>query len=356
MTRILLTTDAVGGVWRYTIELAHSFAARGAEMVLAVLGPPPNAAQQLEAAAFRLCVTGLPLDWTADSPAELDAAAETLARLAWAVQADTVHLHSPALMGAAVWPVPVVVVAHSCVATWWKAVRGGPLPADLAWRERAVAAGLAAADTVIAPTASFANDLRDCYGLQRRITVIHNGRRPMTTRAERRPVALTAGRLWDEGKGLAILDAAAAALPYPVEAAGAMRGPHGASITLKYVHSLGSLSEVEMAQAYAQAAIFVSAGRYEPFGLAVLEAGQAGCALVLADIPTFRELWDGAAVFVPPGNPERLAEAVGRLLDDPSACTRAGLLARTCAARFSVERMAAATWAVHAGLLLREAA
>ena len=38
--------------------------------------------------------------------------------------------------------------------------------------------------------------------------------------------------------------------------------------------------------------------RYEPFGLAVLEAAQAGMRLVLSDIPSFRELWDGAATFV----------------------------------------------------------
>ena len=44
--------------------------------------------------------------------------------------------------------------------------------------------------------------------------------------------------------------------------------------------------------------IFVSVSRYEPFGLAVLEAAHAGCALVLSDIPTFRELWQGAASFV----------------------------------------------------------
>lgn len=34
-------------------------------------------------------------------------------------------------------------------------------------------------------------------------------------------------------------------------------------------------------------------------GLSVLEAAQAGCALVLGDIDSLRELWDGAATFVP---------------------------------------------------------
>ena len=36
-----------------------------------------------------------------------------------------------------------------------------------------------------------------------------------------------------------------------------------------------------------RAAIFFSPALYEPFGLGVLEAAARGCALVLADIPSF---------------------------------------------------------------------
>ena len=85
-----------------------------------------------------------------------------------------------------------------------------------------------------------------------------------------------------------------------------------------------------LANWYAKASVFASVSRYEPFGLAVLEAAQAGCALVLSDIPTFRELWDGAALFVPPEDPVALAEALRNTLqDDPSergvqACQPAG--------------------------------
>ena len=47
--RVLMTTDAVGGVWRYSVELAHGFAGLGAETVLAVLGPAASGAQRREA-------------------------------------------------------------------------------------------------------------------------------------------------------------------------------------------------------------------------------------------------------------------------------------------------------------------
>jgi glycosyltransferase involved in cell wall biosynthesis len=358
-TRVLLTTDAVGGVWRYSLELAHGFARRGAHVSLAVLGPDPTAAQRAEAAAIpnlTLHPTGQPLDWTAGTPAALDAAAEHVARLAAQAGVDTVQLHTPALMGSARWPAPVIAAAHSCVATWWRAVRQGPLPADLAWRAAAVARGLATADAVLVPSASFAAALRACYPLERDIHVIPNGRRMLNGSARRRAVALTVGRLWDEGKDIATLDAAAALMRQPVHAAGPLSGPNGAQSRFRHLHWLGTLDEAALAETYAGAAVFASVARYEPFGLAVLEAAQAGCALVLSDIPTFRELWDGAATFVPPGKPDILARTLDRLLGDPLSWRRLGALAEARARAFDPERMAAATWDLHAAVLSRKAA
>src|SRR3546814_16818778 len=71
---------------------------------------------------------------------------------------------------------------------------------------------------------------------------------------------------------------------------------------------LGVLGEASMAAWRERAGIFVSPSLYEPFGLAVLEAAMSGCALLLSDIPTFRELWDGAAVFTPAGDSDALAD------------------------------------------------
>ena len=67
MMRLLMTTDAVGGVWQYSLELA---AALEVEVVLAVLGPAPGAEQRMaaEVAGVQLVDTGLPLDWLSDGP------------------------------------------------------------------------------------------------------------------------------------------------------------------------------------------------------------------------------------------------------------------------------------------------
>jgi glycosyltransferase involved in cell wall biosynthesis len=90
--------------------------------------------------------------------------------------------------------------------------------------------------------------------------------------------------------------------------------------------------------------------RYEPFGLAVLEAAQAGCAVVLSDIPTFRELWDCAAVFVDADNSSRLAHVLGALARSPRRCAHLGHLARQRAASLAAERKVAATWRIHCAL------
>src|SRR5207248_1112890 len=86
--------------------------------------------------------------------------------------------------------------------------------------------------------------------------------------------------------------------------------------------------------------VFASAALYEPFGLAVLEAASAGCALVLSDIPTFRELWEGAATFVDPMDAEGFACAIEDLIGDTAFRVERGSKARATARRYTPERMA----------------
>jgi glycosyltransferase involved in cell wall biosynthesis len=97
--------------------------------------------------------------------------------------------------------------------------------------------------------------------------------------------------------------------------------------------------------------VFVSAATFEPFGLAVLEAAAAGCAPVLSDIPTFRELWDGAAVFVDPADAAGFAEAIAAVADDPVRRRELGELAAQRASRFTPGATARGMAAIYSGLL-----
>jgi glycosyltransferase involved in cell wall biosynthesis len=356
-SRVLMSADAVGGVWQYALELAGGLAAHGTQTVLAVLGPKPSAGALREAQAIRdlrLIHTGLPLDWTARSEDEVLSAASELARLAVRFGVDIVHVNAPAL-ATCDYPVPVVAAAHSCVGTWWRAVRQGPLPDDFAWRVRLTAKGLAAASAVIAPSGSFAANIAEVYRVPFPLTVVRNGRssRPATSAVQRRRCAFTAGRLWDDGKNIALLDRAAAQLDMPVFAAGETRGPNGAVAQLDNLYCLGRIPAQEITRWCETTGVFVSPSRYEPFGLSVLEAAQAGAPLVLAEIPTFRELWDGAALFFDKDDPDALAHALRSILDAPDRAADLGARAQSRAARYGAEAMVAGTLTVYRSLLLQ---
>jgi glycosyltransferase involved in cell wall biosynthesis len=128
-------------------------------------------------------------------------------------------------------------------------------------------------------------------------------------------------------------------------------GPNGARIETRHLHLLGRLDDAGVAAELARRPVFVSLARYEPFGLAVLEAAASGCALVLSDMPGFRELWDGAATFVEADDDAAAARAVQGLLDDPARREAAGRAASGRAARYGVEAMTEGVLAVLRGLL-----
>ena len=350
--RVLLTTDAVGGIWTYTLDIARGFAAKGARVDIALLGPPPNAAQRDEAECvpdLTLIETNEALEWCMPGPEALDFCAERLAKLAAIRGATTVHLHSPSLLGEADWPAPVLVAIHSCVATWWRAVRGGAdLPEPLAWQAAATKRGLNRAASVITPSHAFADAVRDVYELRRPITIVPNGSRTSpAVPAAQRSGALAAGRLWDAGKNIAAVDRAAAKLGMPVVAAGALNGPNGAAIMLRHAQAIGHINATQLRDLMARMMVFVAPAFYEPFGLAILEAARSGMALVLGDIPTLRELWDEAAIFVDPADDAALAAAVARLHADQELAANLRAKAQARAARYPIEATIAALWTEH---------
>lgn len=354
---VLMTADAVGGVWTYALDLAEALLARGVRVSLAVLGPAPGgverrAAQRIK--GLRLIEAGGTLDWLAEGPSQLDRTARALRGLAVQTGADLVHLNAPALRGDDDWGAPVVGGCHSCVATWWDAVRGTDLPQDFQWRTERLAQGYRRCDRLIAPSFAFMQATAARYGVLP--ATVRNGRRPAEAAPEtRRRGVLTSGRLWDEGKNIATLERAARRMRGRVEAAGAVEGPNGQAVALDRVHALGRLSASDLQQRLQRASVFCAPALYEPFGLGVLEAAQAGCALVLADIPTFRELWEGAALFVPPRDDGALAAVLDDLLDDADRARRLGRLASARARQFSIDAMVEGTLAVYAEALAQRA-
>jgi glycosyltransferase involved in cell wall biosynthesis len=342
--KVLMTADSVGGVWTYALQLASEIGDRGIEVTLVVMGGKPSPDQAREAAGIRnlsLICTDFRLEWMSDPEADLVLAGEVLLHLESERRPDIVHLNG-FYHATLPFKAPVLVVAHSCVSSWWRACRKTPLPLEWSAYGERVAAGIAAADLVVAPTAAYLNEFVALHGQSRAARTIPNGRDPARfTAGLKRQVALAAGRLWDDAKNISALCRAAESLSRPVMIAGDSTAPDGSSIeTSANVLWLGRLGPEEIGLRLAEAAVFVSPARYEPFGLAILEAAFSGCALVLGDIPTLRELWDGASIFIDPDDETALRDALDLLLGEPELASALGERARERAGRYTSARMA----------------
>jgi glycosyltransferase involved in cell wall biosynthesis len=242
---------------------------------------------------------------------------------------------------------PTLVVAHSCVLSWWRAVHGVPAPASYARYREQVALGLRGADCVVAPSRAMLLALQRHYGAPSDGRVLYNGcDLARFSPGPKRPLIAAAGRVWDEAKNLGTLARVASELRWPVCIAGDERAPEGSADGSSFgvetnVRRLGKLASDGVAALLGEAAIFAAPARYEPFGLSVLEAAASGCALVLGDIDSQRELWHDAALFVRPDEPELLAATLNQLTEDAALCSALAARARRRAADFSHARFAA---------------
>lgn len=340
--RILMTADTLGGVWNYSIELARALQQYNTVVALATMGAPLSAIQRHEASSIPnlyIFESNFKLEWMDEPWQDVERAGSWLLDLEASVQPEVVHINGYSHAGLK-WRAPTLVVAHSCVLSWWESVRQEPAPAQWDRYRAEVTAGLNAADAVLAPTQAMLSSLHRHYQWSGDGEVVPNGRDDSVFAPPRKkPFMLCAGRLWDAAKNLSLVQGAAPELPWPVYAAGDNTHPEGGKAHASAVNLLGQLAPEVLARWMAAAAIFIAPARYEPFGLAILEAGLSGCALILGNIESLRELWSGAALFVSPDEPGELVGAVKELVSNPDHLLRMGRRARIRALEFSRSRM-----------------
>jgi glycosyltransferase involved in cell wall biosynthesis len=336
--KILISTDTVGGVLTYTAQLAAALETQGDEVVVATMGPRLRR-EQRQLLPRRVHESGYRLEWMEDPWDDVAAAGRWLLALEEEERPDLVHLCSYS-HGAVGFRAPKLVVAHSCVLSWWRAVHGAEAPPAWNRYREETGAGLAAADTVIAPTQAILRELERDHDLPPgRTAVIHNGTpSPAQDDLDKQALVLGAGRLWDPAKNLAALDAAAAGLRWPVVVAGDLQGGEEP----RHATSTGVLSPARLAKLRRRASIYAAPALYEPFGLGILEAAADRCALVLGDIPALRELWSDAAIFVDPRDPDALRESLAGLAGDRWLRSALADRAQRRAASYSIDRTASA--------------
>jgi glycogen synthase len=320
--KVLMTADTVGGVWTYAVDLATALAEVGVEVHVATMGRLPDAAQR--GAVEHLYASSYTLEWEDDPWDDVERAGEWLLELAAEIRPDLVHLNGFA-HGRLPWPAPLVIAAHSDVVSWWWAVHGEDPPARYDHYRAVVEAGLRAAHAVVAPTHAVLHDLHRHYSFESPRFVVSNSRRAARRAATKEPFAAGLGRFWDQAKNLDVLEHARGLTPWPLLVAG-----EGTP--------LGRLRAAEVASLLARASVFASPALYEPFGLTILEAARAGCALVLGDIPSLREVWGDAAVFAPSADGDAFAAALSQVECDDGLRQELARRARRRASRYAPER------------------
>jgi glycogen synthase len=329
--RILLSTDTVGGVWDYSVTLARGLVDRGVQVMLAVIGPEAQIEHSAIPRGVEFVARDFRLEWMPEPDLDLARAADWLRGTARHWDADVLHLNQMAY-AAHGFGTPTVVVAHSDVLSWFSETRGAAAPAEWNSYRESVRAGLTAADVVVAPSVYQSDLLRLHFGRPADF-VIHNAstapREPET--ASRDGFVIAAGRAWDEAKGMDLIDEALRLLGDAAPAAhlfGPTEGSMGERFRSERVQCHGKVPKDQLSSWMNRASAFIGASRYEPFGLAPLEAALHGCPLILSDIGSFRELWAGCAVFFRSGDSRSLAERLGEMGADPE-----GQAVLSCAAR-----------------------
>lgn len=321
--RVLMTTDTIGGVWTFTQELAAGLLDHGCAVALVSLGQAPSAAQQkwfhdtsrASGGRFRYEALDTPLEWMQENEGAYSHAAPLLVDRAREFRPDLLHSNQ-FCFGALPVDIPKIITAHSDVLSWAESCRNGNLE-DSPWLRQyldLVNGGLAGADAVIAPTRWMLHALSANFSLPQSTAVISNGRTladaPSTTRKLQ---AVTAGRLWDEAKNISILRRIQS--PIPLLVAGEARGGFDASAHGN-ITSLGALPEDNLLALFRESSIYICTSRYEPFGLAPLEAALCGCAVLANDIPSLREIWsDGALYF---SSADQLTALLRNLCNSPA--------------------------------------
>ena len=227
---------------------------------------------------------------------------------------DVLHIHEPnspgyAMVANRIAAGPIVATYHTSAESSYalkvalpalraklEKIRAGIAVSELAWQWQAEQIGT---DPVIIPN-----------GVDTRRFARARGVRNDSSDVE----VVFLGRLDEPRKGLDVFLTALERLPRLPQVT-VMGG--GAAREMDGVRFAGKVTEDEKVEILGRADIFVAPNLGgESFGIILVEAMAAGCAVVASDIPAFAAVGSDAAAFFPPGDPDALAQQLQLLIDD----------------------------------------
>jgi glycogen synthase len=351
---VLVTADSLSGSWTYTRELVTGLVTRGVRVTLVSFGEIPLPDQtswmdHLHGLDYR--PTAFHLEWMQEAEGDLPESSSFLAALVREVRPDILHLNQ-FCYGNLPADVPRVVMAHGDLITWAYAVHNHAPRAErsLSWYRNTLVAGLAGADAVVAPSAWMLDRVSACYGRPRRGEVIYPGRNPIffNPYINKDDCVLAVGRLVDASKQVFLLTQQPYSVPVCIVGAEQTvpmpRIPIRADVKVATdqmsVAIRGAQTEAQLRALYSRASIYAATARYEPLGMAALEAAFSRCAIVANDIPSFREIWGDAALYFRTNDAASLAENIRMLNEDrPMRRAYAELAYSRARERFTTKRM-----------------
>jgi glycogen(starch) synthase len=369
---VLVTTDTLTGVWAFTRELVTGLVSSGATVTLVSFGEIPLPQQtawmdNLHGLDYR--PTAFRLEWMQEGEQDLEDCFRYVESVIRDVAPDVLHT-SQFCLGSLPTSMPRVVVARKDLISWWRAVHGHD-PREtrwLRWYRETVSAGLSNASAVVAPSNWMRAALQSCYEVRpSHDLVIYDGRNPIFFNpfVSKEDSVLSIGRLWDPGKQVGLLTQHKHPLPVCIVGSDDPtynpRTPIRADVKLATeqisMAIKGPQTESQLRVLYSRAAIYAATSRYEPFGVAALEAALSRCAILANDIPSHREIWGEAAIYFEANNADSLAESIRVLCKDRELCRSYGQAAyQRARERFTARRMVDKYLELYRDLVRRKAA
>src|SRR4051812_30761243 len=114
---VLMTTDTVGGVFTYALDLCRALTAHDVHVTLATMGAALRNDQHEQLARLpnvALHQSTFKLEWMHDPWSDVARAGDWLLQLERDSRPDVIHLNGYA-HGCLPWHAPVLVAGHSCV-------------------------------------------------------------------------------------------------------------------------------------------------------------------------------------------------------------------------------------------------
>jgi len=278
---------------------------------------------------------------------------------------DIIYAHNqdvsnlvPALIAKAIIRKPLIIVLHSLqdfnfsFKELLKMYRGSILDSLLILSQRVIGRLiLKLADMVFTVSHTVRKEAEKSLNIKR-IVVTGNGVdtnkfRPL--KLEKKYHAVFCGRIDFAQKGIDMLLKAWKTIVSNLPSAkllliGGFQDKHNQGLLKKFVEVLklrdniiitGFLPDEKLVELLNESNIFILISRFEGFGLSVLEAMSCGLPCIVSDIPVFKELHDGIAIFSSQESTKDLVNEVFKILSDRTRYERLSFFSRIHALKFS---------------------